>query len=67
MKTLIIVESPNKTKKIEGFLGSNYRVVASVGHIRDLPPRAIGVEPPNFWPEYVETERGREMDGDMVH
>lgn len=61
MKTLIIVESPNKTKKIEGFLGSNYRVVASVGHIRDLPPRAIGVEPPNFWPEYVETERGRQV------
>lgn len=61
MKTLIIVESPNKTKKIEGYLGSNYRVVASVGHIRDLPPKDIGIEPPDFWPKYEETERGRQV------
>lgn len=60
-KTLIIVESPNKTKKIEAFLGAGYRVVASVGHIRDLPERGLGVEPPNFWPEYVETERGKQV------
>jgi len=61
MKTLIIVESPNKTKKIEGYLGNNFRVVASVGHIRDLPNRNIGVAPPDFWPEYEETERGRQV------
>ncbi len=42
-KTLVIVESPAKAKKIGGFLGSNYEVRASVGHIRDLPERAADV------------------------
>ena len=42
-KTLVIVESPAKAKKIGGFLGSNYEVLASVGHIRDLPQRAADV------------------------
>ena len=35
---LIIVESPTKAKALRGFLGRGYRVVASMGHIRDLPP-----------------------------
>jgi DNA topoisomerase I len=42
-KTLVIVESPAKAKKIGGFLGSNYEVLASVGHIRDLPQKAADV------------------------
>jgi len=42
-KTLVIVESPAKAKKIGGFLGSNYEVRASVGHIRDLPEKAADV------------------------
>ncbi|MEY3101647.1 MAG: hypothetical protein RL435_793, partial [Actinomycetota bacterium] len=39
-KTLVIVESPAKAKKIGSFLGSDYVVEASLGHIRDLPQRA---------------------------
>jgi DNA topoisomerase-1 len=66
MKALVIVESPGKIKKIESFLGEGWRVMASVGHIRDLPESAtdehnIGVVPPDFQPQYVLTERGREV------
>lgn len=49
---LMIVESPNKVKKIEGYLGSGWRVAASVGHIRDLPRKAIGIDPPDFQLQY---------------
>ncbi len=42
-KALVIVESPAKAKKIQGFLGSDYAVRASVGHVRDLPARASEV------------------------
>ena len=35
---LVIVESPNKVRKISGFLGPGFRVAASFGHVRDLPP-----------------------------
>lgn len=49
---LMVVESPNKVKKIESFLGAGWRVVASVGHIRDLPPRQLGIEPPDFRLQY---------------
>ncbi len=58
---LFIVESPGKVKKIQGFLGSTFRVMASVGHVRDLPEKKMGVEPPAFVPEYVATERGKEV------
>ncbi|MBG0777172.1 MAG: type I DNA topoisomerase [Desulfovibrionaceae bacterium] len=52
-KDLIIVESPAKVKTIKKFLGSNYEVEASVGHVRDLPPRALGVdEDKDFEPLY---------------
>lgn len=40
---LLIVESPNKIKKIKALLGHDYEVAASVGHIRDLPPRELGI------------------------
>lgn len=52
-KTLLIVESATKAKKIQSFLGSDYVVAASVGHIRDLPQREIGVQAPDFRPQYV--------------
>ncbi|MBO5516389.1 MAG: type I DNA topoisomerase, partial [Schwartzia sp.] len=53
---VFIVESPGKVKKIQGFLGSGYKVMASVGHIRDLPEKDMGVEPPQFKPKYVVTK-----------
>ena len=54
MKNLIIVESPTKAKTIENFLGKEYTVVASKGHIRDLPKSSFGIkiEGQKFIPEY---------------
>jgi len=53
-KTLVIVESPAKAKTLEKFLGGNYIVRASGGHIRDLPIKTIGVNvEKDFEPEYV--------------
>ena len=53
-KKLVIVESPAKAKTIEKYLGNEYRVVASMGHLRDLPKSRFGVDIENgFIPEYV--------------
>ena len=53
MSSLFIVESPNKIKKIKGFLGNQYNVQASVGHIRDLNPKSLGISiENNFEPCY---------------
>ena len=53
-KYLVIVESPTKEKTISRFLGPEYTVKSSYGHIRDLPKSKIGVDPENnFEPEYV--------------
>ena len=58
-KNLIIVESPAKSKTIKKFLGSNYTVVASNGHVRDLPKSQMGVDFDNdFEPKYI-TIRGK--------
>ena len=63
MKTLIIVESPTKAKTIERFLGKNYVVKASMGHIRDLPKSNMGVDiAQDFAPHYI-TIRGK---GDII-
>ena len=59
MSNLIIVESPAKAKTIEKFLGKNYKVKASIGHIRDLPKSKLGVDiEDNFNPSYI-TIRGK--------
>lgn len=53
-KNLVIVESPGKIKKIQGFLGSQYKVVASYGHIRDLDKGNKGIDKKNdFTPNYI--------------
>src|SRR5688572_4600737 len=56
---LVVVESPAKAKTIGKYLGAGYRVKASVGHVRDLPERELGVDVENgFEPKYV-TIRGK--------
>ena len=63
MKTLVIVESPTKAKTIEKFLGKDYTVKSSMGHIRDLPKSDLGVDTENnFEPRYI-TIRGK---GDTI-
>jgi DNA topoisomerase I, bacterial len=53
-KNLVIVESPAKAKTIEKYLGRNYKVVASVGHIRDLKKSSMSIDIPNdYKPEYI--------------
>src|SRR5690242_4779844 len=57
-KNLVIVESPAKAKTIEKFLGSDFEVRASMGHIIDLPQKGIGVDTRrNFEPKYVVIEK----------
>ena len=54
---LLIVESPNKTRKIAEYVGPGWKVEASSGHIRDLPVKEMGVGPsPSYKPKYVVTE-----------
>lgn len=62
-KYLVIVESPAKAKTIKKYLGSNYKIKASMGHIRDLPKSQIGVDINNdFEPKYINI-RGK---GDLI-
>lgn len=62
-KNLVIVESPSKAKTIEKYLGRNYKVVASLGHIRDLPKSKMGVDfENNYEPHYISI-RGK---GDVI-
>jgi len=57
MKKLVIVESPAKAKTINKYLGDDYIVKASMGHVRDLPPKKLGVDVDNaFAPEYVNSK-----------
>jgi len=58
-KNLVIVESPSKIKTIKKFLGANYEVVASNGHIRDLPKSRMGIDvEDDYEPKYI-TIRGK--------
>ncbi len=63
MANLVIVESPAKANTIKGYLGSNYKVIASKGHIRDLPKSTLGIDVENnFEPRYINI-RGK---GDVI-
>ncbi len=63
MSYLVIVESPAKATTIKSYLGSNYRVIASKGHIRDLPKSTLGIDVENgFKPHYINI-RGK---GDVI-
>lgn len=56
---LLILESPGKVKKIQEFLGSDWKVAASMGHVRDLPEKEMGVDTSNFQITYVPTDKGK--------
>jgi DNA topoisomerase-1 len=69
-KTLIIVESPGKVKKIQEYLGNNYLVTASYGHIRDLDhsgPMNMGVNLQTFTPTYKIIENKRDKVSAIIH
>lgn len=59
MKKLVIVESPNKCKKIQAYLGDGWIVKASMGHVRDLPQKEMGVDLETFKPSYVPNAQGK--------
>ena len=59
MANLVIVESPAKASTIKGYLGQNYRVVASKGHIRDLPKSTLGVDIDNDFEAHYINIRGK--------
>jgi len=61
-KSLIIVESPAKIKTLKNFLGNNYEVLASMGHVRDLPKNKLGVLiDKDFEPEYIKMPERRDI------
>ncbi len=61
-KYVVIVESPAKVKTIKKFLGANYEVLASQGHVRDMPKSQLGFDEKDFEPKYI-TIRGK---GDLL-
>ena len=62
MSKLVIVESPAKAKTIKKYLGEGYEVVASMGHVVDLPKSKLGVDVDNdFKPDYVTIEGKDEL------
>ncbi|PIU99062.1 DNA topoisomerase I, partial [Candidatus Wolfebacteria bacterium CG03_land_8_20_14_0_80_36_15] len=61
---LILVESPTKSKTLKEFLGKEYEVLATMGHIRDLPKSKLGVDiENNFEPQYVIPTKARKRVG----
>ena len=63
MANLVIVESPSKASTIKSYLGSNYKVVASKGHVRDLPKSTLGVDIENNFAAHYINIRGK---GDLI-
>ncbi len=66
MKSLVIVESPTKAKTIQKFLGSNFIIKSSFGHVRDLPKRELGVDvEKNFEPKYVVPTKAKKLVAEL--
>ena len=63
MANLVIMESPSKANTVKGYLGSNYKVIASVGHVRDLPKSTLGVDIENNFEAHYINIRGK---GDII-
>ena len=62
MQKLLIVESPTKARTIGRMLGKDYHIIASMGHVRDLPEHAFGIDIDNaFKPEYIDTPRSKKI------
>lgn len=62
MSKLVILESPAKAKTVQKYLGSEYEVIACMGHIRDLPKSKMGVDiENNFEPKYIEMRDKRDI------
>ena len=65
-KNLVIVESPAKAKTIEKYLGSDYKVTASMGHLRDLPKSKMGVDIEHgFEPRYIPVRDKKELISEL--
>ena len=65
-KNLVIVESPAKAKTIEKFLGKDYRVMSSYGHIRDLSTKELGIDVAHdFKPQYVVPAEKKKLVADL--
>ena len=65
-KDLVIVESPAKAKTIEKYLGNDYKVRASMGHLRDLPKSKMGVDIENgFEPQYIAVRDKKELIAEL--
>ena len=66
MSDLVIVESPAKAKTIQKYLGSGYEVIASMGHVRDLPKSKLGVDTENnFEPQYMDMKGKEDVIKDL--
>ncbi len=62
MSKLVIIESPGKLKSIQKYLGDDYKVMASVGHVRDLPKSKMGIDIDNgYAPQYIEMSDKKEL------
>lgn len=64
-ENLVIVESPAKAKTIEKFLGENYKVMSSYGHIRDLKKKELSIDPKSLEPNYEIPEEKRKLVSDL--
>ena len=62
--SLVIIESPNKIKKLRSILGNNYRVVASIGHIKNLSRKKLGIDD-KYNPVYVTLSDKKSVVSDL--